>query len=49
MDAPLSGQERPRITRGATCYFIEGCATRLYNKDAPDLGLLVLGLILVAW
>ena len=42
MDAPLSGQERPRITQGAILSKVMTSVTRI-----PDLGLLTLGLILV--
>ena len=41
-DAPLSGQERPRITQGAILSKVMTSVTRIH-----DLGLLVLGLILV--
>ena len=42
MDAPLDGQKRPIITRGAILLKVMTSVTRI-----PDLGLLVLGLILV--
>ena len=42
MDAPLSGQERPRITQGAIFSKVMTSVTRL-----PDFGLSTLGLILV--
>ena len=42
MDAPLSGQERPRITQGAILSKVMTSVTRI-----PDLGLSTLGLILV--
>ena len=42
MGAPLDGQKRPRITLGAIVSKVMTSVTRI-----PDLGLLVLGLILV--